>query len=691
MKINKISTKIILAISLVSIVVSLSLATLSITTSAKLFDSETQEKMTLLAESKANQFNTTLQSTASSIENLKSTVASSLDLEKYKTDEEYVAMYDELISNLIVGSVEEDKLLSLYFYFDPDVLGRPYSISHGLDENSKIIRKDQLAPEAYDRDDEGMDWFYDPIIKQSAIWMDPYFWEAHQKNIISYTVPIIQDGLVIGIAGADIDFAIFEDEIDDMKIYENGYAFLVNENLDYIVPSDITKEKDLKSIDDSDQKKLSEQIKNETSGVLENVFNDTTNLVSFKRLSNGNTIVISVTKKELFKNIDKLRGSLIAGSLLAVLFSVIIGLIIGKKISVPIVRLSKLADDTSQLNMSFDDSVSDLDKQNDEISLMAKSFFNVRSSLRDVITTLRNASGQVLENSNNLTSTVEATTESINEIAGSLDELSHGTSVQAEKSNEGLEKLITLSSNIDNTITKADTLRNYISEAGTASTEGSETVIVFNDKIKTTLVNSNKLSQNINELSDKSKVIGDIVSTITAISRKTNLLALNASIEAARAGEAGKGFTVVAEEIRQLAEETDESTENIGNIIKEMQVSIKDTEVHMTESNELIHETSESSASVSDYFKLIEQKVQDAVDQVNEFTVDLKSMENDKNIVNHAMEEISSVSQQYAASTQEINATVEEQSANMEEINAMAYNLEQISLQLNEEIDKFNI
>lgn len=581
MQINKISTKIILAISLVSILVSLSLATLSITTSAKLFDSETKEKMTLLAESKANQFNTTLQTTASSIESLKSTVANSLELDQYKTDEEYAASYDELISKLIVGTVEEHGLLSLYFYFDPDVLGRPYSISHGLDENSNIIRKDQLPASDYNRDDEGMDWFYDPIINESATWMDPYFWEAHQKNIISYTVPIIQDGLVIGIAGADIDFSIFEDEIDNMKIYENGYAFLVNENLDYIVPSEITKEKDLKSIDDSDQKKLSEQIKNETSGVLENVFNDTTNLVSFQRLSNGNTLVISVTKNELFSNIEDLKRSLIIGSILAVLFAVIVGLIIGKKISVPIVRLSKLADDTSQLNMTFDDSVSDLENQSDEIGLMTKSFFNVRSSLRDVVTTLRTASSDVLSNSNNLSTTVDATTESINEIAGSLDELSHGTNVQAEKSNEGLEKLITLSNNIDTTIEKADILRTYIAEAGSASTEGSKTVVVFNDKIKTTLDNSNKLSKNINELSEKSKVIGDIVNTITAISRQTNLLALNASIEAARAGEAGKGFTVVADEIRQLAEETDESTENIGNIIKEMQISINDTEAHI--------------------------------------------------------------------------------------------------------------
>ena len=282
---------------------SLSLTTLSIHTSSKLFDSETKEKMILLAESKANQFNTILQTTTSSIESLSSTVSSSLELENYKTDAEYALEYDDLISKLIVGDLEKHGLLGLYFYFNPDTLGRPYSISHGLDENSQIIRKSQLPVENYKEDNKDMDWFYDPMTTNAPVWSDPYFWKAHKKNIISYTVPVVIDGVVIGMAGADIDFAIFEDEVNSMKIYENGYAFLVNENLDYIVPSDITKEKDLKSINDSDQKKLAEQIKTETSGVLENVFNDTDNLVSFKRLSNGNTLVISVTKKELFSKI----------------------------------------------------------------------------------------------------------------------------------------------------------------------------------------------------------------------------------------------------------------------------------------------------------------------------------------------------------------------------------------------------
>lgn len=138
---------------------------------------------------------------------------------------------------------------------------------------------------------------------------------------------------------------------------------------------------------------------------------------------------------------------------------------------------------------------------------------------------------------------------------------------------------------------------------------------------------SKKTSVSMNELSENSKQVADIVKLISNISNQTNLLALNASIEAARAGGHGKGFSVVANEVRNLAESTKKSTEDISLLTKKIQEQIKEAYEDNQENLRLVTEGVKTSSNTSREMNVLLQKISSVQKGINEL---LSFIENQK-------------------------------------------------------------
>ncbi|WP_318743092.1 methyl-accepting chemotaxis protein [Clostridium sp. JS66] len=183
-------------------------------------------------------------------------------------------------------------------------------------------------------------------------------------------------------------------------------------------------------------------------------------------------------------------------------------------------------------------------------------------------------------------------------------------------------------------------------------------VTIISSSFEATAKSNRDVAKQIKRLSEKSNEISIITETITSITEQTNLLALNASIEAARAGEAGKGFAVVAGEVKDLAEQSEESALRISKVITEIKENISQLLNKMENTVVLGKNVDEAMGLTNETFK----KIYNSIDKLEEsvLTVDssLKQMNKHKDSVLSQIQNVNSVSQEIAATTEEVNASV---------------------------------
>ena len=193
----------------------------------------------------------------------------------------------------------------------------------------------------------------------------------------------------------------------------------------------------------------------------------------------------------------------------------------------------------------------------------------------------------------------------------------------------------------------------------------------------------------VDRLGERSKEIGEIVDTMSAIADQTNLLALNAAIEAARAGEHGRGFTVVAEEVGKLAQESQESAQKIAKLIQVIQADTESAVVSMRSGREAVVEGVRSVEGLRTVFEDINRLVVDVSGQIDTVTGSINSMAADTTSIADEMNQINNYSGKVASEMQAVSAATEEQSASAEEIAAASDSLAKLAQDQQEALSHF--
>ena len=374
--------------------------------------------------------------------------------------------------------------------------------------------------------------------------------------------------------------------------------------------------------------------------------------------------------------------------IITILGAVLVGYILTRNIARPIKALTTIAGRISE---------GDLTQQipkihsKDEIRELGHAFSNMVLNLRALIVNVNDASQELVASSEELAASSEEVSKVSEQIAITVSELARGASEQAVSSEKSNAKILDAVEGLARIAEDMSNSEKIMQQAKEVVKNGEESVRYQEQKVKENNETSLEVAVAISELSDKSQEIGKILEVIRSISDQTNLLALNAAIEAARAGEAGKGFSVVADEIRKLAEQSSFSVKQIDTIIREVQSGVNSAVLKMDKSKVVTNEQSESLVSTVAAFDNIADVVENIYRKI--IMVAERSQDLSKSAVQAGDEitGIASVAQQTAASTQEVAAATEEQSSTVHQITDAAEGLTQLALQLQDSIRKFKV
>jgi methyl-accepting chemotaxis protein len=327
----------------------------------------------------------------------------------------------------------------------------------------------------------------------------------------------------------------------------------------------------------------------------------------------------------------------------------------------------------------------------DEIGVVSRSFDAMVTSLRDIV-------GRVVEAANTQAATAEEmaqassqTGQAIGQIASTVEEVAKGASEQAIAAQRITETVQEMAHGIEQVAQGGQSAASVAGEADKAAQAGADTVndaTLAMGRIEAKVADAADV---VTTLGEKSQAIGEIVSTIGDIASQTNLLALNAAIEAARAGEQGRGFAVVAEEVRKLAESTQEQAGSIAGLIGEIQAETERAVAAMAAGREEVDAGAARVNDAGEAFETIRELVVRLSTEVVQVAAAAEELEAGTHEVQEGITNTAAVSEENAAAAQEVAASTQESSAASEQVSASAEELAASAQDLSDIVARFTV
>lgn len=352
-------------------------------------------------------------------------------------------------------------------------------------------------------------------------------------------------------------------------------------------------------------------------------------------------------------SVNNIRVASVIAVILATVVSSIVGIIVSNSIGSTVKGISDGFEQAAQGDLT----ISITSKRRDEFGALSGSASKMIENTKRLLLKISATADSLKKSSDDIGGASESLVTASENITSSVDEIRLGLDQQAHDAQGCLDEADVLTDKIEVVRKNVQAIGDMASDADESVKNGIEAVENLKTKANETSEVTNGVIEDIEALAKETSSIGNIIATIDEIARRTNLLSLNASIEAARAGAAGKGFSVVAEEIRMLAEQSAVSAGEIGNIITTVTAKTEQTATAAKHAEEIVKQQEEAVEATLSEFNVINENFKTIADHLKEIGLQVADMEKAKVNTLSAIDGISAVSEEAAASSSEVGNT----------------------------------
>lgn len=281
---------------------------------------------------------------------------------------------------------------------------------------------------------------------------------------------------------------------------------------------------------------------------------------------------------------------------------------------------------------------------------------------------LKNEMVKLTDSSSNISTAIQ-------DVNSSLSSLTNATLTQAEEINSARNILESFNNRMEQLAYNITNVQISVLDADTVADEGLNTFTDLDNSLVALQKAFKTVSTTVNSLVSKLESVNTITDSISEIASQTNLLSLNAAIEAARAGEAGRGFSVVAGEVRKLAENSKQSVESITKILDDIKTDILGASKAMETGGVAVDNQQKTLESTKDSFNNIKSSIGESIKEIDSCIENLTTASSEKDDVLSIMNHVSTLSQEHSALSEEIAANMDLQTGNLEDLNTTIFSL----------------